>query len=289
LAAGIPLAALVLSGCGLVLKLEADGVSCANGVCGPSCRETECTDAGLGLSDGGDASNDPMDGSLVGDGARPDGSGIPAITAHTCDARMESLVACYRFESSTQDESALGNHLTASGTAFVAGIDGKALQLKPASTVSAASTATLSPASLTVDLWLRATALPATGRVVLVDKHDQYSVSLQPDGTVVCSASVQQKVQTDVIALNTWAHVACTYDGSTLMAYHDGRSKGTVAMQGMVAIGTSRLHVGEDSPSGAEQYEGFVDTVRIWNRALDAHEVCTAAGVCEVTSNTAVR
>ena len=86
----------------------------------------------------------------------------------------------------------------------------------------------------------------------------------------------------DVLSVDEWHHVAFTADGSTLRLYQDGVEVGSASYTGglstplmsSLAIGVKTDNTGE-SPDGANPgyWDGKIDDVRLYNRALTASEV----------------
>ncbi len=83
------------------------------------------------------------------------------------------------------------------------------------------------------------------------------------------------------IALNTWHHVAATWDGSTKRMYVDGSALATTAMPaGPIQYDNGRVTLGADLTSSTvqdSQFEGLLDDVRIYNRVLAATEIVQLA------------
>jgi uncharacterized repeat protein (TIGR01451 family) len=78
----------------------------------------------------------------------------------------------------------------------------------------------------------------------------------------------------------TWIHAAATYDGSTIRIYYNGREEGSAPGPSAIAVNNLDLGIGADS-SGATQFQGSLDDVRVYNRALSAFEIRRLAGFCE--------
>ena len=72
--------------------------------------------------------------------------------------------------------------------------------------------------------------------------------------------------------MNTWAHLAATYDGATMRFYVNGVQVASRAQTGAIATSTNPLQIGGDSIFG-QYFAGRIDEVRIYNRALSASEV----------------
>jgi len=70
-----------------------------------------------------------------------------------------------------------------------------------------------------------------------------------------------------------WHHVAGTYDGSNLKLYVDGDLKQTIPYAGPIATNTFGVNVGRDAEQTWMWYNGVIDDVRIYNRALTQEEI----------------
>ncbi|MHC4633054.1 MAG: LamG-like jellyroll fold domain-containing protein, partial [Planctomycetota bacterium] len=65
-----------------------------------------------------------------------------------------------------------------------------------------------------------------------------------------------------------WHHVACVYDGSNLILYVDGDVDSSAATSGQIDPNTYNLFIGENSQVLDRCFEGKIDDIRIYNRAL---------------------
>ena len=77
---------------------------------------------------------------------------------------------------------------------------------------------------------------------------------------------------TSQIPLNTWTHLALTYNNSSLIFYVNGNSVRSVATSGALLTSTGVLRIGGNSVWG-EFFQGRIDEVRIYNRALTRAEI----------------
>jgi hypothetical protein len=68
------------------------------------------------------------------------------------------------------------------------------------------------------------------------------------------------------VAANTWAHLAATYDGTTIRLYVNGVQVATGAQTAAISTSTSALAIGANFYG--EYFNGLIDEVRIYNRAL---------------------
>lgn len=219
-----------------------------------------------------------------GPDARAADAGVDA--APTIDAVADlDLVAAYRFESDvalTQpyDDTGYANHGTSSGVGYVAGPPGHglAMQFSPQSVVVVPDSASLDvAAAMTLEAWVYVTVYPPTGaRMGLLDNNGQYGLFLLPGGAVRCTVAPGFADRL-AVPLNTWTHVACTYDGAQMVLYQDGVAGTPATMAGPIATGgVDGLGLGQNLPTG-EHLSGAMDDARVWRRALTAAEVVQQA------------
>jgi hypothetical protein len=74
--------------------------------------------------------------------------------------------------------------------------------------------------------------------------------------------------------VNTWVHLAATYDGANLRLFMNGTQVGTRALTGSIRASTGVLRIGGNN-IWSEWFAGLIDEVRIYNRALTAAEIQT--------------
>jgi len=76
-------------------------------------------------------------------------------------------------------------------------------------------------------------------------------------------------------ALDTWYHVVGVYDGVQMKLYVNGALSGSKAVTGPIAENDSPLRIGKQFWWGDyySYWQGLIDEVKIYNRALDAPEV----------------
>jgi hypothetical protein len=73
--------------------------------------------------------------------------------------------------------------------------------------------------------------------------------------------------------LETWYHIAMTFDGTTILTYVDGEQIGENPQLGPVIDSPDLAVIIGNSFNGERQFEGNIDEVRIWSRILDAGEI----------------
>jgi hypothetical protein len=124
--------------------------------------------------------------------------------------------------------------------------------------------------------------------------------------TIRCRLRISDGSGTDynvgTISLNTWTHVACTYDGSNVRAYKNGQEAGFVGETGTLAATNDVVVIAQNEAgtSTERHWPGVIDEVRISSIARDACWIGTeynnqidpgvfySVGVEEATASTAV-
>jgi hypothetical protein len=75
----------------------------------------------------------------------------------------------------------------------------------------------------------------------------------------------------NVLSLNTWVFLAGTYDGATMKLYVNGTLVASKSQTGNITTTKDPVHIGGDWDN--EMFNGVVDNVRVYNRALSATEL----------------
>ncbi|GAB6983616.1 hypothetical protein JCM10369A_01400 [Nocardioides pyridinolyticus] len=199
----------------------------------------------------------------------------PAVSAPQAAAES-GLVLHYSMETLSEgtiadmSSSSLDGQVVGSGTVrlitSLAGY-GRALQLTgtqhqfvdvPASTVLDLDTYTLSA-------WVRYTGIQndqTLGRWEVLEKAGAYWMNVRTDG---------------LVRVGGFYGVATTYDGTWLRIYIDGRAAGAKRVAGRTCISGEPMAVGaKNNPTKGlleAFWDGRLDEVRVYNRALNATEI----------------
>jgi hypothetical protein len=137
----------------------------------------------------------------------------------------------------------------------------------------------------TVAAWVYRTE-STTGRVTIVSyKEDQacgFTLALEPSGSdydpkfYVRVGSSWQSVQQSVnVPLNTWVHLAGSYDGQTIRLYRNGAEVASLAAAGAMTQCTGNTAIGSRSSKDMHFFGGRIDDVYIFSRELSATEVAS--------------
>lgn len=142
---------------------------------------------------------------------------------------------------------------------------------------------------LTLALWFKADDFDAGyARFIakVTETQDHYwLLSTSDDGTALRfnlkaggSTSVL-RTSTGQIQTGRWYHVAATYDGSRMLLYKNGVEIASINKSGSIDTNPNVLAtIGNQPPAaGSWPFDGLIDDVRIYNRALSATEIAAIA------------
>jgi hypothetical protein len=199
------------------------------------------------------------------------------------------LVAAYSFEEASGttvvDRSGTGNTGALSGgaTRTLTGRYGQGLALDGVNDrMDVADSASLDlTTAMTLEAWVYPTALSGWRTVMMKEAAGGLAYALYAHDNAPRPAAYVNMGGADIavpgtaqLALNAWTHLALTYDGTSLRLYVNGTLVRTQAQTGNILTTTGALRLGGNAPWG-EWLQGWIDEVRIYNRALGATEIQT--------------
>ena len=117
--------------------------------------------------------------------------------------------------------------------------------------------------------WRTAIMKESTGLSYALYANDN---SPNPAVTVRIGTADRSAAGTSQLPLNTWTHLAATYDGAQLRLYVNGVQAGSRAQTGNMVVSTGPLRIGGNAV-WTEFFSGLIDEVRVYNRALSAAEI----------------
>ncbi len=198
------------------------------------------------------------------------------------------LVAAYAFAegsgTSASDATGNGHTGTISGATWsTSGRFNNALSFDGTNDwVTVADGATLDfTTTMTLEAWVNPSALSGWQTVIMKERPGGLAYTLyahdnapRPSAYINTGSGDAQAIGATGLPLNTWTHLAVTYDGTTLRLFVNGAQAGSQAAGGSIISSTSPLRVGGNSIWG-EYFAGLIDEVRIYSRVLTAAEIQT--------------
>lgn len=137
--------------------------------------------------------------------------------------------------------------------------------------------------AITLEAWVYPTAFQAQiwqGNVVNKNDDSQSGYMLRVGGAGQVNFNFgsfgfwnELNSPAGVLALNTWYHIAGTYDGTTSRIFVNGVEVATANYSASIASSSNPLYLGEDPQYTGRYFSGRIDEVRVWNVARTGTEV----------------
>jgi hypothetical protein len=137
---------------------------------------------------------------------------------------------------------------------------------------------------MTLEAWVYPTALSggaANGWRTVIFKEAGTTTSYdlyanrdtnEPASCLSICGTDQGVVGPSQLPLDTWTHLAATYDGAQQRLFINGTQVAQRAQSGPALISSGALRIGGNSVWG-EYFQGRIDEVRIYNHALTAAQI----------------
>ena len=228
-------------------------------------------------------------------------TGSVQATTEVVPRAATELVLNYNFDSDqrgvVRDSSASALHGTlinaASTTAYTPSVAGRGMALKLVGVehqfVDVPQSDLLDVNVYTLAALVRYTGVQndrTFGRWEVLEKAGAYWLNIRTNGRVrvggfygSCNggAAWQYLDSSRPITINTWTHVASTYNGSRLTVWINGQRAGSKAVSGATCSNDEPLAIGaKNAPAKGlleAFYDGSLDDVRIYGRALGATRI----------------
>ncbi|MDF5758238.1 LamG-like jellyroll fold domain-containing protein [Spongiactinospora sp. TRM90649] len=213
----------------------------------------------------------------------PSGEATATVTEPPVNS---GLVAAYGMNegagTSVADGSGNGHGGTARDVTWTAsGRYGQALSFNGSSSwVRVADAAGLRLTSgMTVEAWVRPVAVGSSYDTVVLKEHPSglsYALFSSTDGSrpssVVSVSGETETFGSSGLGAGVWSHLAATYDGSALRLFVNGVQVGSRPVTGDIRVSSGRVFIGGNEFWG-DHFEGLIDEVRIYDRALSAAQI----------------
>ncbi len=146
--------------------------------------------------------------------------------------------------------------------------------------------------AVTMEAWIYPTSVSSTGGDVAILSKDalpggsgnySYALSFSFEKGLRCSFnnfSADLFTPDNTIKLNEWTHVACTYDGDSIIAYINGESISSKAYSADIFSNNNPLYLGVwYLNNGVYSFIGIMDEIRVWNYARSKTEIQSAMNI----------
>ncbi len=227
----------------------------------------------------------------VDDGSRTITSSAATVNLQGVDAGLwRGLIAYYPLDGDNRDSTRFGDEMVPYGTVTflpvgrrpesgavrVQGVDG--FLVGPDRSWPGAAT------PRTVSMWFKPDVASATASTILSlggleDCAQRFSVQLPAAQNGIrfdggdCTNGVRSRTFSSASLAGKWSQATLTYDGTSVRAYLNGLPLGSAYAVPLNTDATGLLVLGNMLGTDTEGFSGWVDDVRVYNRALTATEV----------------
>ncbi|GAB4487939.1 MAG: hypothetical protein OHK0019_03590 [Saprospiraceae bacterium] len=205
---------------------------------------------------------------------------------NTAPNYTDDLVANYTFSGNANDATPFSNHAIATGAQLGNDRFNKANQAYnfngTSDKVEASNSPQLNSDYTTVAFWIKVKELPASGEHFLLSFggwQERWKISLPSHGKPVWTTNNTSGISDmdsgdgNTLVPGEWKHVVFTHDGTNDKIYMNGVPVAMKAVTGTLNDATYPLGIGYNPIDVGNYFNGSIDEVRIYKKALNDAEV----------------
>ena len=230
-------------------------------------------------------------------GSTNSGAATLTVNGPVCTPAPSGMVAWWPAEGNANDIIGGNNGTMVNSPTFAAGEVGQAFLLSGSNYVSVPDAPVLNPTNaITVECWLYRQAVVASYDAVVkksgtagVSAANGYSLEFNGNNILFwiynSNGGWQSSGGAVPIQLGQWYHIAGVYDGAHLLIYTNGQLAASSSTSGSIVPSVNILCIGNDPIELVRFFNGSIDEVSIYNRALSSNEIAAiynagSAGKC---------
>ncbi|MHC4745005.1 MAG: LamG-like jellyroll fold domain-containing protein, partial [Planctomycetota bacterium] len=138
--------------------------------------------------------------------------------------------------------------------------------------------------AMTVSAWINISTVPADWTGIITKGDDAWRLSTSV-GTTRMHFAVTGPPEYWAVDGSTdldpggWYHIAATYDGDQIRLFVDGVEDGAISYDGGITTNEFDTWIGGNSDRPGREFDGLIDEVAVWNRALSMDEIQNLAAL----------
>lgn len=213
------------------------------------------------------------------------------LVVTTLASEDPSLIGYWPFDEGTgstaYDASSNANNGTINGATWTTTAQGgsNALDFDGSNDYVSLGGLDVSGSAMTLAAWIRLDTITGDPRFIskadgVMENNHYWMVSNSSGGGNVPRFRLKTGTTTSTLiadsgtfSVGAWAHVAATYDGSTMRLYKDGDPIGSLAKSGTIATSSSVDAWIGANPDSSNFFDGIIDEAAIYSRALSEAEI----------------
>ncbi|MGA2241282.1 MAG: LamG-like jellyroll fold domain-containing protein [Verrucomicrobiota bacterium] len=215
-----------------------------------------------------------------------------------CTAASSGLMGWWPAEGNANDSIGGNNGALVNGVIFTNGMVGQAFSLNGASSyVSIPDSPSLDTfvSSITIETWIKVNQLTANSnwKGIVTKGNSSWRLQGRAGAKTVTFSATGVSPNGDLYGNRNvndgqWHHVAGVYDGTNMFLYVDGTLDVSQPATGTILQNSSPLCIGQTAGSSGYFFNGLIDEVSIYNRALTTSEIqaiyaAGSGGKCPLT------
>ncbi len=200
-----------------------------------------------------------------------------------------SLVAHYSFDNisgnSITDESSNGHTGTLNGATIATGKIGNALDFDGGNDYVDIGNFNVSGNGITLAAWIKADDFGTSdARIIskavgVQEYHHTWMLStiknggrIKPRFRLRTQGLTTTLIGAQNLTAGVWYHITATYDGAKMRVFVNGVEKGNRNKSGSITATNATIRIG-DNPVGSRYFDGLIDEVHIFDKALSSTEI----------------
>jgi Concanavalin A-like lectin/glucanases superfamily/FG-GAP-like repeat len=216
-----------------------------------------------------------------------DSKGLEYVNSpEACVVPPSGLVSWWNGENNTKDViNGHNGYLSAAGVTYAPGKVGQAFSFDGVGNVSVPTNVNHITATFTIDAWVNPSLIDGDFTRIITRKGS-YQLYVRTNGQFWFWLDGLSGLNNETggiggvnsfgfIPINNWTHIAVTYDGSRIRSYVNGVLTRTITGISGAVVNTNNSFVIGSEPdlTGTSQFDGLIDEVDYFNRALTDAEV----------------
>ncbi len=216
-------------------------------------------------------------------------------------ASSAGLVAHYQFDGNAGDSSGLdppAHGALAGNPAYKAGVFSQAIALDGDGDYVKCGNGSLFSLTerLTVAAWIKVNKFDKKWQTIVSKGDDSWRLARAGDSDSIefaCNGTAATKWPgwgevpwsvsgTTNVDDGKWHHIAGVFDGQALYLFIDGVLEAAKAAASSVDVGKYEVCIGENAQAVGRQWNGSIDDVRIYNRALSHAQIVSLMGASQI-------
>ncbi len=201
------------------------------------------------------------------------------LKCRVVDDTKAGLVAYYPFNGNANDASGNNNNGVNNGATFISGKTGQGANFNGINNyIEVADSSSLKSLSngLTIGLWIKSSSTFG----IPISRWSNSPIGgygLHSDGNWYMGDSSSWKlILSGRLADNQWHYYNFVWNTNNMITYRDGSviaTSGSFTNPYFLSALNNKMLIGADNRNGLDFFNGIIDEVKIWNRALDYNEI----------------